>query len=90
MTYTLQPCSPKAAEKIQSYESALPVEAALTGRQVYPFELMNVGTCFIVPLDSNAAKHIRVRVSEKNKASEKRFIVIKHDEFECLEVARVE
>lgn len=55
----------------------------------YPFVAMLPGQCFIVPFEGAVEKTIRNRVSVQNKVDERKFVVIKHSEFECYEVARV-
>lgn len=87
--YALQPCSPKAAERIEQYESDLVVNAYLRSNEVYPFEIMSIGQCFIIPMTSSVANRIRVITSKKNAKTQKQFIVVKHTEFGCYEVARV-
>lgn len=87
--YPLQPCSPMAAEKIGEYLSELPVNAYLRSNEIYPFNIMQIGQCFVVKFGSSASKRIRVITSKVNAKSKKQFTVIKHSEFECYEVARV-
>lgn len=90
LSYPIQPCSPKARERIVTQVSDKPVETELTGKTQYPFNMMQIGECFIVRFDDKAVNAIRVRVSERNRKGDKRFTVLKHDEYKCLEIARIE
>lgn len=87
--FELQDCSPQATAKIKTFVSGLTIKDKLKSNEIYPFEIMQIGQCFIVKFESRMAKNIRVRVSKKNKITLKQFIVIKHNEFQCYEVARV-
>lgn len=55
----------------------------------YPFVAMLVGQCFTLPFESTVEKTLRNRVAVQNKKDERKFIVVKHTEFGCYEVARV-
>lgn len=87
--YLLQDCSPKATPRIQRYDWNERVAEGVVGKAIYPFDLMRIGTCFTVPFDDVGEQVLRNRVSVENKRSGKRFVVIKHGEFQCYEVARI-
>lgn len=87
--YLVQTCSPKATVRIQAYDWGEVVGEGLTGKAIYPFELMRIGLCFTVPFDDVGEQVLRNRVSCENKRSGKRFVVIKHGEFQCYEVSRI-
>lgn len=55
----------------------------------YPFVAMLVGQCFVIPFEGKNEKTLRNRVAVQNKKDERKFIVVKHTEFGCYEVARV-
>lgn len=87
--YKLQPCSPKATVRIKSHESTVGIEVVKPGFNTYPFAAMAIGECFIVGFEEGNEKTIRNRVSTRNTKDVRQFIVIKHNEFECFEIARI-
>lgn len=117
MKYQIQPCSPKAAIKIewidcqycngcgwdnpaiaidkcgscngQGQWTGVNVGIEPTPENTFPFSEMKVGECFTVMLSELTEKSIRNRISERNKTDIRKFLVIKHSEFECCEIARV-
>jgi hypothetical protein len=88
MTYQIQQCSPKALARTIGNEPAnVGIQAAPeTG---YPFVAMLVGQCFTLPFEGKNEKTLRNRVAVQNAKDERKFIVVKHTEFGCYEVARV-
>lgn len=87
--YQIQPCSPKAAERVIVSPVSVGTEPMPEGVNVYPFSEMQPGQCFVLPFDSCNEKTVRNRVSTRNKKDVRQFIVIKHNEFQCYEVARI-
>ena len=65
------------------------IEATPDRKGAYPFVSMLPGQCFIVPFNEGNEKTIRNRVSVRNKKDLRKWVVIKHSEFECYEVERV-
>lgn len=89
-SYLIQPCSPKANERIDwSAVVNVGIQGVKLGPNTYPFVSMLPGQCFIVPFSEGNEKTIRNRVSVQNKRDLRKWVVIKHTEFECYEVARI-
>ncbi len=89
MTYQIVDCSPKAAEQIKSYEDAFGTSLKEHHLTKYPFDQMKIGKAFAVPMTANKESTIRVSASAKNRATGKKFVVVKHIESNVFEVARV-
>jgi len=70
-------------------------EAAETKREqraeMYPFEQLNVGQSFTVPLDECNWKSLRIITYKRNKKydGEREFTFVKHDDLGLAEVARI-
>jgi 3'-phosphoadenosine 5'-phosphosulfate (PAPS) 3'-phosphatase len=88
MTYQIQQCSPKALARTIGNEPAI-VGIQAAPETGYPFVAMLAGQCFIISFEDKNEKTLRNRVAVQNKKDERKFIVIKHTEFGCYEVARV-
>lgn len=80
-------CSPKAKALIVS--DGLPGSDSRHGNAKFPFKKLNVGQCFTVKFDENI-KALRANISRLNKNSIEKFVLIRHDDFKCYEVARIE
>ena len=95
MTYQIQQCSPKASARIDwDWAAKNPVKLPNVGivsesKPEYPFECIAFAECFIIPFEDKNEKTLRNRVAVQNKKDERKFIVVKHTEFGCYEVARV-
>jgi hypothetical protein len=89
-------CSPKAASRIKEHadkDSKAVGEAGFPN--MYPFEQLKVGQCFVVPFGSDPKKtSSRVRkaasVANKRYVGKARFIVIAHKDQQMFEGARIE
>lgn len=86
MGYSIQQCSPIAAERIREWHSDLPVTE---DESKYPINAMLIGQSFCVPEKDMSSNSLRATISRKLKGTGKSFSVIWHDEFKCHEVVRV-
>jgi hypothetical protein len=75
--------SPKAAEVIEQKKAKR--------EETYPFEQLEVGKSFTVPLDECNWKILRVITYQRNARykGEREFAFIKHDDLKLAEVARL-
>ena len=90
MQYAIVECSPKAKEKINSYEDTKGIEALPTHQRAkYPWQAMKIGQAFAVPLAEGNEASLRNGASLYAKNSGKKFTVIRHGELGCFEVARI-
>ncbi|URA06957.1 hypothetical protein Pfeifenkraut_BL30060 [Xanthomonas phage Pfeifenkraut] len=79
MTFPIVDSSPQAKTEQQT-----------PSRLEYPFDSLEVGKSFVVPLSAVTESQIRMAVSRRNKKEQGKFKVIKHGEpNNCYEVARV-
>lgn len=63
---------------------------AAGGKTKYPWNELEVGASFFVPFDEVKEPNIRQLASNRNGKGSVKFVVIKHNETEQYEVARVE
>lgn len=82
MSYAISNSSPLAAEAAAKAPSV-----GKTNRS-YPFDRLNVGQSFAVPMDGANIKSLRTRASQKSVLG-KRFVVVTHEDMGVYEVARV-
>lgn len=75
--------SPKAKEVIETKREQR--------AEMYPFEQLEVGKSFTVPLDECNWKSLRIITYKRNKKyeGEREFAFIKHDDLKLAEVARL-
>ena len=78
MSFTLVPSSPAMAEA-KEHESV-----------TYPFEDMEIGQSFTVAFADANEVNLRTAASRASKRFSKKFKVVKHSEYSCYEVGRVE
>lgn len=85
MSYIIKESSPKAAVLAKEGQQR-------TNKSVYPFDDLNVGMSFVIPLEEANCASLRAIASRKAKDTSKKFIVVKHDDLipPVVEVARVE
>ncbi len=77
--------------KLTIFKEGAEVPADNNHRNVkYPFDSLNVGMCFTVPIAEANETSLRLTSCRKTKEGTKRFTVIKHKEHGCIEVARIE
>ena len=92
MILQIYPASPKALEFCNNVQ-ALPPDygATVTSKaSKYPFDVMQIGHCFIVGMDAGKPGALRKAVSLANKTHEgKQFKLLRHVEYNCWEVARI-
>lgn len=82
MSYNITDSSPQAAEVAKKAPNVG------TGAKKYPFDKLNVGQSFSVPIDGANIKSLRTRASQKSVLG-KRFVVVLHEGMGVIEVARV-
>ncbi len=92
MNYEIKDASPKAKFKIA--EGAEGVARAVDDSTPhhlakYPFDALAVGQCFTVPIGEANEMSLRMLSSQRGKKVGKKFTVIKHYEYACIEVARI-
>ena len=90
MNYQIVESSPKAKAKIRSFIDAenKPVFKNTNTLTKYPYDELLIGQSFCVGLAEVKESSLRVLTSIKNKNTGKKFVVIKHEEFNCFEIAR--
>lgn len=81
-------CSPEAKRYIKSYEGE-PPEIKNEYLIKYPFYQMKIGEAFTVSIDEGKELSLRSIATYMHRKTKKRFRVIKHKKFNCIEVARV-
>lgn len=88
MPYPIVECSPKARAMIA--EGVVPLNDAIkTNTKKYPFDALEIGAAFTVPFSENnelSIRQLKIRYGKKLKRS---FTVIKHNEHQLIEVARI-
>lgn len=88
--YPLWDCSPRAREKIKSFEDTIGVTVPKSTRVKYPFHSMAIGQSFAVPFAETNEQPLRNAASISGKLlGGKRFCVIKHTTGDAFEVARI-
>ena len=83
--------SPKALERINPsiVGTAKPASSIKHHLSKYPFNQLEVGQSFAVPIGSVNSSKLRVITSQASKRLEKLFTVVQHKELELYEVARI-
>lgn len=89
MKYEIFDASPQAKAKIVSYEDNAGTSANEHHRTKYPFDELKIGQCFTIPIDEASEQSLRITANNRAKKSGKKFTVLKHREFNCVEVARI-
>ncbi len=89
MKHDLFDCSPKAKEKIKTYDDLIGIDATGEVWAKYPFRTMKIGKCFIVAFEAGKDKSLRTLAAQWKVKTGKVFIVIKHKESKLFEVARI-
>jgi hypothetical protein len=84
MSIDIVSSSPKAIETGEQ-EQGLPE----VGKVKYPFALLDKGQSFTIPIQSANRNSLKVLCHYYSK-DEKRFILIKHSEYNIYEIARIE
>lgn len=94
MAIQIVECSPKAKRRIKSYSDEVGTKLSKEWAS-FPFNELNIGQAFILPLDEASESSLRSQASIVGKRENKRFAVLKHNAnnplgVECLEVARIQ
>ena len=92
MTYQIFEASPQALAKIteEARAKAKPAgQASSHHRAKYPFDELALGQCFTVPISEANEFSLRMGASSTGKKLGKKFCVLKHRDFACIEVARI-
>ncbi|HEX2242020.1 MAG TPA: hypothetical protein VHK27_01940 [Gammaproteobacteria bacterium] len=90
MNYEIYECSEAARRRIEPNA----VECGQTypnthHRAKYPFSELKLGQAFAVPFKEASEPSLRVTASRLSKELKRKFIVIKHNDWEVFEVARI-
>ncbi len=89
MAYEIFDASPQAKAKIASYEDASGVSSNEHHHIKYPFDELKIGQCFTIPIADANETSLRLTASNRGKKTGKKFCVLKHKDFGCIEVARI-
>ncbi len=89
MSYQVYEASPQAKARIESYDDTVGVTKTEHHRKKYPFDELQIGQCFTIPNTEAKETSLRVSATNHGKKTGKKFCVIAHKEFECVEVARI-
>lgn len=90
--YEIVESSPKAKAKIAADFDESKAEPATTNdhhRVRYPFDALNVGMSFAVPMTEINELAIRNSASVRGRLTKKKFCIVKHAQFGVYEVARI-
>lgn len=84
-------CSPQAAKRIDpEIERGTERDPPnLHHRAKYPFERLLIGEGFAIPIADASETSLRVTSSRMTKKLNRKFTVIRHDDYQCFEVARI-
>lgn len=87
--YPPRKCSRRAAEFVTTEVDQFGVRSAedIHASTKYPFEMLELGECFVVPYDHVKPSTIRVAASRAHYG--KRFRVLQHDDKLVYEIVRV-
>lgn len=89
MTYEIKECSPQAKAKIKTHEDKVGISINEHVLTKYPFDSLHIGQCFTIPIAEANEFSLRITASSRGKKTGKKFSVIKHAAFNCVEVARI-
>lgn len=89
MTYEIRVCSPDAQKLINSYDDAIGIEHSTSKLTKYPFGSLTIGQCFTIPINEANEFSLRQCSYRAGAKLKKKFAVIKHKDFACIEVARI-
>lgn len=89
MTYEILDASPQAKAKIVSYDDVAGTATNEHHRTKYPFDELKIGQCFTIPNNEANESSLRITSSNRGKKTGKKFCVLKHRDFNCIEVARI-
>lgn len=92
--YKIFPASPKVLAKCDSDRIGVGIATRETSSKQakYPFGELLVGECFIVDfseLEPTTLQNLRTGAFNNSKRRSRKFIVVVHKEFHCVEVARI-
>lgn len=89
-TFEIKECSPIATKLIKSRDDNVGTSEPTHRNTVYPFQMLKIGECFTIPYDMKVNEIVlRNTASLKGKKQGKKFSVIKHDDYQCFEIARI-
>lgn len=87
--YDKYQCSPQMAGRIETYEDLVGVSEDKPNAK-YPWNSLGIGMCFVINATSEVEQStLRTLVSSKGKALKKKFSVLKHEDQQIFEVARI-
>ena len=93
MAYEVIKSSPQALAKMKpealANDETAPSVVNVHHRTKYPIDALHVGYSFTVPIAEANEASLRLTASARGKKTGKKFAVIKHREFNCIEVARI-
>lgn len=87
--FTVCEASPKAKAKIKSAVDNVGTGLDEGKNSRWPFNALRIGECFTVPLNSGKEISLRISATNRGKKLGKKFCVIVHKDFLCIEVARI-
>jgi len=83
------PSSERAKRKIVSYTDPIGPKFEIANQTMYPIDRLLIGFSLAVPFNEANEKSLRVLTSIKGRKTGKRFTVLKHDDVQLYEVARI-
>ncbi len=92
MTYKTFPCSDRAKAKCNFENFDTERGDSTHANATYPFAMLLIGECFTESFQEDKEKQenrLRALASTSGKRLKKRFMVLKHDEHSCFEIARI-
>lgn len=90
MKYQIVECSEKAKALIKADAvDNIGISDTKSKLAKYPYSEMEIGKGFAVPYSNVTDNNIRLSAYRAGKQMHKTFTVIKHDEHQCYEVARI-
>jgi len=89
MNYEPGECSEKAKACILDWTDKVGTSDECTRNTKYPFRKMLIGQSFAIPFGEVNEGNIRSQSTNTGVKLGKKFTVIKHNEYQCYEVARI-
>ena len=92
--YKIFPASPKVLAKCDAEKIGVGITTRGVGapQAKYPFAELLIGECFIVDfseLEPTTLQNLRTGAFNNSKRRSRKFIVVVHKEYHCVEVARI-
>lgn len=90
MSYEITASSPKAMSRIKvEVEDKSDTFVSDNVLSKYPFSMLKIGESFTVPIKDSKEASLRITATAQGKKQNKKFTVIKHKDYDCIEVARI-